>query len=134
MATAYPGASEQLGPTYRVAIADASQYREIYNYRAQLKLLLKQRVDVVVTDRLLTQWYLPHLEKELGFTKKIRYFSLSGPVFLRFVCRNPGVLEDFMAGSRLSRSMADWIRSGNATYLFLSPILRPVLCKYYPTA
>lgn len=43
---AYTGALRHLGPEFDPAVSDNPRYREIYNHRAQVKLLLKNRVQV----------------------------------------------------------------------------------------
>ena len=60
----YVGALWYLGDEFRSAMKDNPQYREIDNHRAQVRLLLQGRVDVIVADRLLISWYVDYLRGE----------------------------------------------------------------------
>ena len=63
---AYPGATRLLGPRFREVVADDPEYREIVSHRAQIRLLLRGRVGVVIADRLLAECYLDYLAQEEG--------------------------------------------------------------------
>lgn len=95
---AYRGARKQLGAEFSALMAENLQYREIANHRAQVKLLLKHRVQVIIADKLLIEWYVRYLDLELEEPAELAYHDLFLPVHLRFACRQPGLLQDFRSG------------------------------------
>ena len=94
----YQGASEQLGAELRAAIQENPYYREINNHRAQVKLLLNKRVQAIIADKLLVEWYLDYLAEEYGERVQVIYHDLFPPSRLKFTCRGRAFLEDFAAG------------------------------------
>jgi polar amino acid transport system substrate-binding protein len=110
---AYLGASEQLGAEFRAAMAENPRYREIYNHRSQIKLLLKNRVQVIIADKLLVDWYVGYLTRELEQPTELTFHDLFPPGSLRFACRQPELLHDFTKGMEQIRrnGKLDKIRS-----------------------
>ena len=102
---AYPGATELLGADFREAVADNPAYREIASHRAQVRLLLAGRVEVVIADRLLAEWYLDYLTEEGAERAEVAFHDLFDPVGHDFVCRDPEIAAAFSAG--LERISAD---------------------------
>jgi polar amino acid transport system substrate-binding protein len=95
---AYAGAREFLGPEFQAAVKDSARYREIRNHRTQVKLLLKGRVDVIIADRLLVQWYLHYLEEKDGVRIPVRYHNLFEPVRFISACRHKHLIDEFLLG------------------------------------
>lgn len=95
---AYQGASIVLGERFRAAVRDSPNYREIYNHRAQVMLLLEGSVDVIIADRLLVRWYLNYLHDEDGTNIDVVFHDLFEPVGHDFICRRPELSAEFNAG------------------------------------
>jgi polar amino acid transport system substrate-binding protein len=112
---AYPGAQELLGEPFREVVARNPHYREINSHRAQLHLLRRGQIDVVIADRMLAEWYLEYLAAEDGAELEFRFHRLFEPVWHDFVCRDPAVSAAFSAG--LEQITADGTLSAiNAKY------------------
>lgn len=95
---AYLGSKESLGDTFKEVVSNNPQYREISNHRAQLKLLIKNRVDVIIADRLLIKWYVDYLTQDSEQPPAITYHDLFQPSQLKFSCRNSDLIKDYLAG------------------------------------
>ncbi len=95
---AYRGAQKFLGDKYRHAVAGNPHYREIFNHRAQVKLLLKNRVQVIIADHLLVEWYVRYLAQESSEEYKLTYHELFPPLQTRFACRDSELLGAYKAG------------------------------------
>jgi ABC-type amino acid transport substrate-binding protein len=100
----YLGASRQLGSDFAETVRSNSRYREIHNHRAQVQMLLKERVQVIVVDRLLAEWYLGYLADESGRHVDVKFHDLFEPVPLHFACRNQELVEVYNAGLEEIRS------------------------------
>jgi polar amino acid transport system substrate-binding protein len=99
---AFGGASRVLGPAFQAVAHDNPRYREVGNHRAQLRLLLSGRVEVVVADKRLVEWYLEYLrdyEKDQHDGQlSVTYHNLFDPVDYYFGCRRREILDEFQAG------------------------------------
>ena len=95
---AYDGAKTYLGERFRAAVSDNPGYREIYNHRAQILLLLQGSVDVIIADRLLTNWYLSYLHEQDGKNTDVVFHDLFEPVSHDFICRRAELAAEYSAG------------------------------------
>jgi polar amino acid transport system substrate-binding protein len=95
---AYVGAREFLGPAFQAVVKDSARYREIRNHRTQVKLLLKGRVDVIIADKPLVQWYLRYLEQEDRVRIPVAYHNLFKPVRFNFACRHKHLIDELLLG------------------------------------
>lgn len=95
---AYPGALSSLGDEFRSVLRENRQYREINNHRAQVRLLLQGRVEVIIVDGLLASWYLDYLRGEGEIKTEVVFHNLFKPVAYDFVCRSPDIAAEFDAG------------------------------------
>jgi polar amino acid transport system substrate-binding protein len=113
---AYGGALHFLGPELREVVQDNPRYREVNNHKAQVKLLLKNRVDVIIADKLLVQWYLGRLREESGTDIPITYHRIFEAPPLFFACRRRELIDGYLAGiDKIRRSGV--LDSINASYL-----------------
>ena len=87
-----------LGPEFRETVAKNPRYREINNHRAQIKLLLKKRVDVIIADRRLVEWYLKYLEGETGVHVPVTFHDLFRPAGRALACRDKALADEFASG------------------------------------
>jgi len=102
---AYEGARIYLGERFRAAVSDSPSYREIYNHRAQVLLLLQGSVDVIVADGLLTSWYLNYLKEQDGKDTEVVFHDLFAPVAHDFICRRAELAAEFSTGlSQIAKS------------------------------
>lgn len=101
----YPDALGNLGGEFRSVMRDNPRYREIYNHRAQVRLLLQGSVEVIIADRLLTSWYLDYLREEGTTETEVAYHDMFEPVAHEFICQSSEVAEQFSAG--LAQILAD---------------------------
>jgi polar amino acid transport system substrate-binding protein len=95
---AYDGAKTYLGERFRAAVNDNPNYREIYNHRAQVLLLLQGSVDVIIADRLLANWYLNYLHEQDGKDTDVVFHDLFEPISHDFICRRAELSAEFSAG------------------------------------
>lgn len=95
---AYVGVKERSGAEFRAVIEQNPEYREINNHRAQVKLLLKNRVQVIIADKLLVDWYVHYLAQESEEPAELIFHNLFPPGSLRFACRERELLQDFIDG------------------------------------
>lgn len=95
---AYLGSRDHLGDEYRAVVDEDPHYREIYNHRAQVRLLLRNQVQVIIADRLLVNWYARYLTQESGEPVELTYHNLFPPGESKFICRRRESLEDFTTG------------------------------------
>jgi ABC-type amino acid transport substrate-binding protein len=79
-------------------VKDSARYREIRNHRTQVKLLLKGRVDVIIADKPLVQWYLRYLEQEDRVRIPVAYHNLFKPVRFNFACRHKHLIDELLLG------------------------------------
>lgn len=100
---AYDGASQSLGPEFLEMAQHNPRYREIGNHRAQVQLLERGRVDIIISDKLLTQWYLKHLAEENGTPIAVSYHDLFPPELRKFACRTSALTNAFSAGLKVIR-------------------------------
>jgi polar amino acid transport system substrate-binding protein len=102
---AYEGARIYLGERFRAAVSGNPNYREIYNHRAQVLLLLQGSVDVIVADGLLTSWYLNYLKEQDGKDTEVVFHDLFEPIAHDFICRRAELAAEFSAGlSQIAKS------------------------------
>lgn len=94
----YLGTSEELGTEFRAVAQENPRYREIYNHRAQVKLLLHNRVQVIIADRLLVDWYVRYLARELDRSVELTFHDLFPASQMKFACRRSDLIQDFMQG------------------------------------
>jgi polar amino acid transport system substrate-binding protein len=104
---AHIGVKEQFSDEFRAAIAENPQYREIYNHRAQISLLLKNRVQVIIADKLLVNWYVRYLTGKSLEPPELTFHNLFPPTRLKFACRQQEVLQDFIGGLEKVRRNGD---------------------------
>lgn len=125
---AYPGATGYLGERFRAAVRDNPNYREIYNHRAQVLLLLQGSVEVIIADRILTAWYLNYLRKEDGRNADVVFHDLFEPVAHDFVCRRAELAAEYNAGLAeiaASGALDEILRRYGVAYA--DPVLDPPL-------
>ena len=113
---AYLGASGLLGPEFREVSAQNPRYREIGNHRAQVKLLLAGRVDVIIADRLLTRWYLEHLRTDSGQSMDVTFHDLFPPSPGKFACHSRELIDAYSAGLEAIRASGK-LESIRSSYL-----------------
>lgn len=117
----YVGSLNQLGSEFRDAVQDHGRYTEVSNHRAQVQLLLANRAQVIIADRLLVEWYLDYLAKENGLAAaEVEFHDLFSPIRLKLACRRQDLIDDFTAGLEVIRrnGQLDAIRE---RYLTQSP-------------
>lgn len=104
------GSKEEYGSDFRELMARNPRYREIYNHRAQVKLLLRGRVQVIIADRLLVDWYVRYLTQESGEPAELTYHELFPPGRLKFACRNPELVRQLNEGLEAIRRNGELAR------------------------
>jgi polar amino acid transport system substrate-binding protein len=104
---AFQRATAYLGPEFK-QVADANpSYREESNQLIQPLLLYKGRVDVVVADRNIFDWFAgqPEVKDKADVGQKIRYHPLFPPTEYRMAFRDEALRDAFNHG--LSRLRAE---------------------------
>ncbi|WP_152619789.1 substrate-binding periplasmic protein [Paramagnetospirillum magnetotacticum] len=97
---AFQRATAYLGPEFK-AVADANpSYREESNQVIQPLLLYKGRVDVVVADRNIFDWFAnqPEVRDKVDTGQKVVYHPLFPPTDYRMAFRDPTLRDAFNHG------------------------------------
>jgi polar amino acid transport system substrate-binding protein len=94
----FPNARQVLGPIFASTVGSNPNYREETNQQVQLLALYKGRLDVVVGDRRVLNYWTKHPTSELDLTVKTVEHRLFQPVHYSAVFRDPALAEDFNAG------------------------------------
>lgn len=94
----FSGANRVLGADFREAVQSNPQYREVQNHRAQVRLLTANRVDAIIVDRLLVEWYLDYLEGGRDPVPEVVFHEIFPESRLWFVCRTQELVDEYIRG------------------------------------
>ena len=102
----FQNARKYLGSDFAAMAAANPRYREIANQQEQLKLLFLRRVDVIVADRYIFQWFRkdPEVTRILDTSREVTYHELFEPSHFRSVFRDLAVCREFNAALKAFRS------------------------------
>jgi polar amino acid transport system substrate-binding protein len=94
----WQGAREQLGSSYNLMAANNPSYIETHNQKTQVKMLFKDRVDVIQLDKQIFEFYRSKLveEKEIDANIKVDQFALFGANPNGFLFRSVRARNDFV--------------------------------------
>lgn len=94
----WQGAKGKLGAEYDLMVANNPQYRETHDQKLQVKMLLKERVDLIQMDKYIFNYYRMHLLKEdKSFSNlPVKYFPIFGKSLNGFLFHSAQANRDFI--------------------------------------
>ena len=101
---AFQNASMVLGDRYSMVMSGHSDYRELPAQITQNKLLYMGRVDVVVGDRLIFNYYIDKLEPQIDVRQAVTYHRIFPESPRKAVFRDARVRDAFNAGLKVIRA------------------------------
>lgn len=109
---AFQNASSYLGPAYKAVVQKNSTYREEAKQISQPILLFLGRVDVVVADRNIFNWFShdPEVTAKVDTSQAIRYHAIFPPTEYRVAFRDQDLRDAFNRGLAKLRSSGEYGR------------------------
>ena len=109
---AFQNAANYLGPTYKAMAKANPAYREEAKQIAQPLLLFLGRVDVVVADRNIFNWFShdPEVTAKVDTSQAIRYHAIFPPTEYRVAFRDEALRDSFNRGLAKLRSSGEYAR------------------------
>ncbi|GAB2876174.1 hypothetical protein GCM10027277_51970 [Pseudoduganella ginsengisoli] len=101
---AFQNASMVLGDRYSLVASGHADYRELPAQITQNKLLFMGRVDVVVGDRLIFNYYIDKLEPQIDVKQAVMFHRIFPETPRKAVFRDARVRDAFNAGLKAIRS------------------------------
>lgn len=95
---AFQTAREQLGPAYAAAVADNPAYSEAANQATQNGMLVAGRIDVVVADRLIFDWFNRTTIPDPAKRPAVTYHRIFAPLDYSVGFRDAALCRAFDAG------------------------------------
>jgi len=94
----WQGARKQLGSTYDLMAANNASYIETHDQKKQVKMLFRERVDIIQLDMKIFEFYRSNLirEKEIDANIEVDRFSLFGTNPNGFMFRSIKARDDFV--------------------------------------
>ncbi len=94
---AFQNARNYLGEEYRLLTLNNDRYREIGNQSSQNKLLFSNRIEVVIADRYIFQWFSrdPEVTKIIDTEPEVTYHKIFPPSHFQSVFSRQDVCDDF---------------------------------------
>ncbi len=94
---AFQNAKNYLGEEYRNMALNNGQYSEIGDQRSQNKLLFLNRIEVVVGDQYIFQWFSkdPEVTKFTGPAPEVTYHEIFPPSHFQSVFRSQDICDGF---------------------------------------
>lgn len=104
---AFQNAALYLGPEFKAVTAGNPNYREESRQQVQPTLLFSNRVDVVIADYKIFNWFAgqPEVKAKVDTAQPLRYHPLFSPTEYRVAFRESGLRDAFNRG--LARLRAD---------------------------
>lgn len=101
----WQGASKKLGHTYSLMAAGNPSYIETHDQRIQVKMLYKERVDIIQLDKHIFEYYRSNLikEGEINANLKVDHFALFGKSSNGVLFRSLKVRDDFVKQIKLMK-------------------------------
>jgi polar amino acid transport system substrate-binding protein len=87
----FHNAKALLGDKYHDAVVKNSSYLEIAKQSTQVKLFLKDRVDCIVIDKNIFNYFF----KQLGVNKQVVFHNLFPPIDYQMVFKDPKLVKSF---------------------------------------
>lgn len=106
---AFQNASNLLGGTFKDAVKDNSEYREVANQELQIRLLMAGRTDIVISDFRIFLHFKRKVEESAGEKFKVRFHRLFAPTPYGVAFRKREVRDAF------DRAIEEMRRSGEYT-------------------
>ncbi|MES2164494.1 MAG: transporter substrate-binding domain-containing protein [Pseudomonadota bacterium] len=100
---AFQNASMVLGERFGLVVSGHADYRELPTQITQNKLLFMGRVDVVVGDRLIFNYFSDKLEPQIDATQAVTYHRIFPESPRKAVFRDARVRDAFNAGLKIIR-------------------------------
>ena len=109
---AFQNATIYLGPAYRAAVAGNPTYREEAKQVSQPVLLFLGRIDVVIADRNIFNWFAHDREvtSKVDATQAVRYHPIFVPTEYRMAFRDAGLRDSFNRGLAKLRESGEYAR------------------------
>ncbi|RRJ82444.1 substrate-binding periplasmic protein [Aestuariirhabdus litorea] len=100
---AFPNARLLLGNEFAAAAKASARYQEIPNQLSQVRMLYWQRVDLVVLERHIFEYYSKEAEREGDQLAEVRVHALFPPTHYKVAFRDEAIRDDFNEGLRMLR-------------------------------
>jgi polar amino acid transport system substrate-binding protein len=94
---AFGDAKNYLGPEYAAMAKENKNYSEIADQESQVKMLFKDRADVLVTDINIFKYFRQNI-KDMDVSQPVTYFKIFPPTAYKVAFTSKAVCDKFNAG------------------------------------